>query len=57
MKHRDALFGYTDGFVEARNGEGGEFYGLNRLEASFKDSIYKSECDPDKAYKMIYKSA
>lgn len=57
MKHRDALFGYTDGFVEARNGEGGAFYGLDRLEASFKDSVYKSECDPDKAYKMIYKNA
>ncbi|MFB0964429.1 MAG: PP2C family protein-serine/threonine phosphatase [Patescibacteria group bacterium] len=57
MKHRDALFGYTDGFVEARNGVGSEFYGLERLEASFKDSVYKSECDPDKAYKMIYKNA
>lgn len=57
MKHRDALFGYTDGFVEARSGEGGEFYGLDRLENSFKDSLVKCEGDPDKAYKMIYKNA
>ena len=57
MKHRDALFGYTDGFVEARAGEGAEFYGLDRLEASFKDSLIKAEGDPDKAYKMIFKAA
>lgn len=56
MKHRDALFGYTDGFVEARSGEGGEFYGLERLEQNFKDSLLKNECDPEKAYKVLFKN-
>jgi hypothetical protein len=57
MKHRDALFGYTDGFVESRPAPGGEQYGLDRLAESFKQSLVKSEYDPDKAYKQIYKTA
>lgn len=57
MRHKDALFGYTDGFVEARNGEGGEFYGLNRLVENFKTNYLKCECDPEKSYKALYKSA
>ncbi len=57
MKHRDALFGYTDGFVESRPAPGGEQYGLDRLAESFKAALVKSEYDPDKAYKQIYKAA
>ncbi len=57
MKHRDALFGYTDGFVESRPAPGGEQYGLDRLAESFKQSLMKCEYDPDKAYKQIYKAA
>lgn len=57
MKHHDALFGYTDGFVESRPNQGGEQYGLDRLSESFRQALMKSEYDPDKAYKQIYKAA
>lgn len=56
MRHRDALFGYTDGFVEAKSPQGTQ-YGLERLEASFKDSLIKSDGEPSKAYESIYKTA
>lgn len=57
MKHHDALFGYTDGFVESRPNPGGEQYGLDRLSESFRQALMKNEYDPDKAYKQIYKAA
>lgn len=56
MKHRDAIFGYTDGFVEARSPAGVQ-YGLDRLAESFKKALVDKAFDPAKTYQKVFTDA